>query len=89
MAVQKSRVKETEATGEELIAQGNYQSKNLTQRLSGLVKKLSDLEAATANRKKRLNDASEYLQFTWKADLVDSWISMWSLAKDYNISILF
>ena len=40
-----------------------------------LQKKLLDLQAVTAKRKSRLNASSEYLQFNWKADLVDSWIS--------------
>lgn len=37
--------------------------------------KLASLEAATAKRRNKLNSSSEYLQFNWKADLVDSWIS--------------
>ncbi len=75
VAVARGKVKETEATGERLVTEGNYQSKNISQRLSGLRKKLSDLETATATRRTKLNASSEYLQFSWKADLVDSWIS--------------
>lgn len=33
----------------------------------------------TNERRNRLNASSEYLQFNWKADLVDSWISEFSL----------
>ena len=43
--------------------------------LSNLQQKLASLEAATAKRRNKLNSSSEYLQFNWKADLVDSWIS--------------
>ena len=43
--------------------------------LNGMQHKLSELEAASQRRQSRLKDSSEYLQFNWKADLVDSWIS--------------
>ena len=55
--------------------QGNYQSESINLRSRGLQQKLSDLEEAARRRKTRLNNSSEYLQFIWKADLVESWIS--------------
>ena len=30
-------------------------------------------------RKAKLNDNSAFLQFNWKADVVESWIGMWKL----------
>ena len=50
--------------------------------------KLASLEAATAKRRNKLNSSSEYLQFNWKADLVDSWISKsWYLLECTRIVI--
>ena len=40
-----------------------------------LQQKLASLVAATTKRRNKLISSSEYLQFNWKADLVDSWIS--------------
>ena len=39
--------------------------------------KVSELQTASGRRRARLNGSSQYLQFTWKADLVESWISKW------------
>lgn len=40
-----------------------------------LQQKLSDLESACQKRKAGLNDSQNCLQFYWKADTVESWIS--------------
>lgn len=36
--------------------------------------KVSDLEKAAAQRKAKLDENSAFLQFNWKADVVESWI---------------
>ena len=51
--------------------------------------KLASLEAATAKRRNKLNSSSEYLQFNWKADLVDSWISKNWYQYIHNIIEIF
>lgn len=56
-------------------SQGNFQSEGISSRVRGLQQKLSELESATGRRGERLSNSSEYLQFNWKADLVESWIS--------------
>lgn len=37
--------------------------------------KLDNLSALAAKRKSKLMDNSAYLQFMWKADVVESWIA--------------
>ena len=36
--------------------------------------KLQELERMASYRKSKLNDNSAFLQFNWKADVVESWI---------------
>lgn len=42
--------------------------------MKGLNGKVSDLERAAAQRKAKLDENSAFLQFNWKADVVESWI---------------
>lgn len=42
--------------------------------MKGLNGKVSDLEKAAAQRKAKLEENSAFLQFNWKADVVESWI---------------
>jgi spectrin alpha len=42
--------------------------------MKGLSGKVSDLEKAAAQRKAKLDENSAFLQFNWKADVVESWI---------------
>lgn len=42
--------------------------------MKGLDGKVSDLERAAAQRKAKLDENSAFLQFNWKADVVESWI---------------
>lgn len=42
--------------------------------MKGLNGKVSDLEKAAAQRKAKLDENSAFLQFNWKADVVESWI---------------
>ncbi len=42
--------------------------------MSALRGKVSELERAAAQRKAKLDENSAFLQFNWKADVVESWI---------------
>uniref|UniRef100_A0A8C3M1B6 Spectrin alpha chain, non-erythrocytic 1 n=1 Tax=Chrysolophus pictus TaxID=9089 RepID=A0A8C3M1B6_CHRPC len=66
--VHKDRVNDVCSNGEDLI------KKNITAKMKGLKGKVSDLEKAAAQRKAKLDENSAFLQFNWKADVVESWI---------------
>ncbi|CAI8008734.1 Spectrin alpha chain, non-erythrocytic 1 [Geodia barretti] len=53
---------------------GNHQSDSINHRLAGAQAKVVELRQTSDKRRARLHDSSQYLQFTWKADLVESWI---------------
>ena len=40
-------------------------------------------------RKAKLNDNSAFLQFNWKADVVESWIGMYKLCITFMVIIIF
>jgi len=61
--------------GSALVAQKNHHSDSISQRCAQLQKKLDNLSALAARRKNALLDNSAYLQFMWKADVVESWIA--------------
>ncbi|KAF4520896.1 hypothetical protein B566_EDAN010311 [Ephemera danica] len=63
------------AAGEKLIEDGNHHSDSVQQRCQQLQAKLEHLAGLAARRKTRLMDNSAYLQFMWKADVVESWIA--------------
>ena len=42
--------------------------------MTALRGKVSELERAAAQRKAKLDENSAFLQFNWKADVVESWI---------------
>uniref|UniRef100_A0A8C3INK2 Spectrin alpha chain, non-erythrocytic 1 n=1 Tax=Chrysemys picta bellii TaxID=8478 RepID=A0A8C3INK2_CHRPI len=69
--VHKDRVNDVCANGEDLIKKV---SENITAKIKGLRGKVSDLEKAAAQRKAKLDENSAFLQFNWKADVVESWI---------------
>ncbi|XP_032452714.1 spectrin alpha chain isoform X2 [Nasonia vitripennis] len=69
------RCREIREAGEGLIAAGNHRAEAIEQRCQQLGAKLEQLGALAARRKTRLNDNSAYLQFMWKADVVESWIA--------------
>lgn len=68
------RCKDICEAGEQLIKAGNHRADAIGQRCNQLRNKLEQLGALAARRKIRLNDNSAYLQFMWKADVVESWI---------------
>ncbi|XP_053988880.1 spectrin alpha chain isoform X1 [Hylaeus anthracinus] len=69
------RCKDICDAGEALIKAGNHRADAIGQRCAQLRNKLEQLGALAARRKTRLNDNSAYLQFMWKADVVESWIA--------------
>ncbi|XP_015281943.1 PREDICTED: spectrin alpha chain, non-erythrocytic 1 [Gekko japonicus] len=72
--VHKDRVNDVCANGEDLIKKNNHHEENITAKMKSLRGKVSDLEKAAAQRKAKLDENSAFLQFNWKADVVESWI---------------
>ncbi|XP_030853592.1 spectrin alpha chain, non-erythrocytic 1 isoform X3 [Strongylocentrotus purpuratus] len=72
--VHRDRVTDIKAQGETLIEAGNHNSEAISQRNESLQRKLQELQEAAARRKANLDDNSAFLQFIWKADVVESWI---------------
>ncbi|XP_069465276.1 spectrin alpha chain, non-erythrocytic 1 isoform X7 [Ambystoma mexicanum] len=72
--VHKERVNDVCANGEELIHKSNHHQDNITLKMKGLREKVAELEKAAAQRKAKLDENSAFLQFNWKADVVESWI---------------
>lgn len=54
---------------------GNHHAEAIQQRCQQLRSKLDHLAALAGRRKAKLVDNSAYLQFMWKADVVESWIA--------------
>ncbi|XP_076321230.1 spectrin alpha chain-like isoform X2 [Tachypleus tridentatus] len=74
-AVHRERCADITQSGEQLVANGNHHSESINQRLQQLQNRLQSLENSATNRKNKLKDNSAYLQFMWKADVVESWIA--------------
>uniref|UniRef100_A0A8D2M6K8 Spectrin alpha chain, non-erythrocytic 1 n=1 Tax=Zonotrichia albicollis TaxID=44394 RepID=A0A8D2M6K8_ZONAL len=73
--VHKDRVNDVCANGEDLIKKVSMNSSSKApQDIFVLQGKVSDLEKAAAQRKAKLDENSAFLQFNWKADVVESWI---------------
>lgn len=60
--------------GSTLVESSNHHSDSIKQRCGQLQSKLENLSSLAARRKAALLDNSAYLQFMWKADVVESWI---------------
>ena len=56
------------------IPQNNHHVDNISAKMAALRGKVSELERAAAQRKAKLDENSAFLQFNWKADVVESWI---------------
>ena len=54
--------------------QNNHHVANISAKMAALGEKVSELERAAAQRKAKLDENSAFLQFNWKADVVESWI---------------
>lgn len=61
--------------GKKLVAEENHHSEAIKQKCQQLQNKLDNLAALASKRKMKLLDNSAYLQFMWKADVVESWIA--------------
>ncbi|XP_065916481.1 spectrin alpha chain, non-erythrocytic 1-like [Dysidea avara] len=75
LQVHHGRVTEISTSGQQLIKEGNYQGDRIQSRVTGMDKRLLALKTAAETRKARLNDSAAFLQFNWKADVIESWIS--------------
>uniref|UniRef100_A0A668ATS1 Spectrin alpha, non-erythrocytic 1 n=1 Tax=Myripristis murdjan TaxID=586833 RepID=A0A668ATS1_9TELE len=56
------------------LLQNNHHVDNISAKMAALRGKVSELERAAAQRKAKLDENSAFLQFNWKADVVESWI---------------
>lgn len=65
-------------TDTEPSLQENHNVDNITAKMKSLRGKVTELERAAAQRKAKLDENSAFLQFNWKADVVESWIGMLS-----------
>ncbi|XP_063100202.1 spectrin alpha chain, non-erythrocytic 1 isoform X1 [Cavia porcellus] len=72
--VHKDRVNDVCTNGQDLIKKNNHHEENISSKMKALNGKVSDLEKAAAQRKAKLDENSAFLQFNWKADVVESWI---------------
>uniref|UniRef100_A0A4W4H2V2 Spectrin alpha chain, non-erythrocytic 1 n=1 Tax=Electrophorus electricus TaxID=8005 RepID=A0A4W4H2V2_ELEEL len=75
--VHRDRVNDVCANGDDMTsggAQENHHVDNITAKMKALRGKVSELERAAAQRKAKLDENSAFLQFNWKADVVESWI---------------
>ncbi|XP_056875429.1 spectrin alpha chain, non-erythrocytic 1 isoform X4 [Takifugu flavidus] len=72
--VHRDRVGDVCSNGEELIKKNNHHVHNISAKMAALREKVSELERAAAQRKAKLDENSAFLQFNWKADVVESWI---------------
>ncbi|XP_041429081.1 spectrin alpha chain, non-erythrocytic 1 isoform X4 [Xenopus laevis] len=72
--VHKDRVHDVCTNGEDLIQKNNHHVENISAKMKGLRGKVAELEKAAAQRKAKLDENSAFLQFNWKADVVESWI---------------
>ncbi|KAL3280132.1 hypothetical protein HHI36_017636 [Cryptolaemus montrouzieri] len=71
----RERCKDISDAGKRLVEQGNHHTDSINQRIQTLQSKLDHLASLAARRKAKLVDNSAYLQFMWKADVVESWIA--------------
>nr|CAD7266031.1 unnamed protein product [Timema shepardi] len=74
-AAHRDRCADIAADGEKLVADKNHHAESIAQRCQQLQNKLDHLAALAGRRKAKLMDNSAYLQFMWKADVVESWIA--------------
>lgn len=58
------------------VLQNNHHVDNISAKMKALKGKVSELERAAEQRKAKLDENSAFLQFNWKADVVESWIGM-------------
>ncbi|EDV21767.1 uncharacterized protein TRIADDRAFT_59818 [Trichoplax adhaerens] len=74
LEIRRDRVEKTVRDGEKLVNDGHYQSDNISARCQSLDSKLHVLINVAVTRKAGLRESHNFLQFKWKADVVESWI---------------
>ncbi|XP_077865919.1 spectrin alpha chain, non-erythrocytic 1-like [Saccoglossus kowalevskii] len=74
-SVHKERIADIQKAGQKLMEEGNHQKDAIAQRLQTLQQKAQTLQDAAGYRKGKLEENSAFLQFIWKADVVESWIA--------------
>lgn len=74
-SVHRDRCADICSAGNKLIEAKNHHADSITQRCQQLQLKFDNLMALATKRKTKLMDNSAYLQFMWKADVVESWIA--------------
>ncbi|XP_073790682.1 spectrin alpha chain, non-erythrocytic 1 isoform X27 [Danio rerio] len=72
--VHRDRVNDVCSNGDELVKKENHNVENIMAKMKALRGKVLELERAAAQRKAKLDENSAFLQFNWKADVVESWI---------------
>uniref|UniRef100_A0A6Q2YQH6 Spectrin alpha chain, non-erythrocytic 1 n=1 Tax=Esox lucius TaxID=8010 RepID=A0A6Q2YQH6_ESOLU len=72
--VHRDRVNDVCSNGDELIKKNNHHVDSISAKMASLRGKVTELERAAAMRKAKLDENSAFLQFNWKADVVESWI---------------
>lgn len=75
LAAHKDRCGDICQAGAQLVQDGNHHTDSIQHRCQQLQAKFEQLSALGAARKQALVDNSAYLQFMWKADVVESWIA--------------
>ncbi|GAV01441.1 hypothetical protein RvY_12154 [Ramazzottius varieornatus] len=75
LGVHVDRCRELEAEGDRLLAEGNHHQPAIEARLRQLRTRIDQLATASRARKMALDENSAYLQFNWKADVVEGWIA--------------
>ncbi|KAK7065236.1 Spectrin alpha chain, non-erythrocytic 1 [Halocaridina rubra] len=73
-ALHRDRCEEVTENGNELIANGNHNKDRIQKRCQSLSDKLDALNNSATQRKRKLEDNVAFVQFKWKADVVESWI---------------
>ena len=73
--IHKERYNDLVFTGQSLIAEKNFYEPQIEEKLEQLLKKFESLNQLAQERKQKLIDNFDYLQFLWKADVVECWIA--------------
>uniref|UniRef100_A0A0K2TMK4 Spectrin alpha chain n=1 Tax=Lepeophtheirus salmonis TaxID=72036 RepID=A0A0K2TMK4_LEPSM len=74
LSVHLDSCKEVSADGQKLIEKENHHAESIASRCEQLRNKMHNLGDLSNVRKQNLLDNSAYLQFMWRADVVESWI---------------
>lgn len=71
----RDRLDELNAEGKKMIEQGNHHQEGIEARLNLLKDRSNDLQENSKLKRASLTEIYNTLQFMWRADVVDSWIS--------------